>query len=116
MDVSDWVFEDGKLLAWSAWLPILANRGLSEFDLPPVRVAVNINVGDAHCCGWDVYIKLCCCFVLVLLVCRSMFGLKTRRWGVRMFGSLLKSVVVGLRTSLYRCLKGFVSVSKIRDK
>lgn len=57
-DVSDWVFEDGKLLAWSAWLPILANGGLSEFHLPPIRVAVDINVGDAHCCGWDVYITV----------------------------------------------------------
>lgn len=68
LDVSDWVLEDGKLLAWSAWLPILTDRRLSEFDLPPIRVAVDINVGDAHCCGWDVYIA-------VLLFCSGGGGM-----------------------------------------
>ena len=53
LDVSGWVLADGELLAWSAWLSILADRRLAELDLPTVRVAVNINVGDAHCCGWD---------------------------------------------------------------
>jgi hypothetical protein len=56
VDVSDWVLVDGKLLARSAWLAVLADRCLPEFDLSPVWVAVDINVGDAHCCGWDVYI------------------------------------------------------------
>lgn len=56
LDVADWVLEDGKLLAWSAWLPILADRCLAEFDFSAVWVTVNVNVGDAHCCGWNVYV------------------------------------------------------------
>lgn len=56
LDVSDGIFKDGQLWAWSAWLAVLADRCLTEFDFAPIRVAVDIDVGDAHFCGGNVYI------------------------------------------------------------
>lgn len=58
LDVADWILEDGKFLAGTAGLPVLADGRLSEFDLATVWVAVDVNVGDAHCCGGNVYIAV----------------------------------------------------------
>lgn len=76
LDVSHWVLEGRKLLARSAWLSVLTDGCLSELDLSTVWVAVNVNVCDTHCCGWEVYIAWLL-FGSVLLVCRNVFGLNT---------------------------------------
>lgn len=53
-DLADRVLEDGQLLAWTAWLAILAVGHLAEFDVFAVGVLVDINVGDTHCDCWNV--------------------------------------------------------------
>ena len=58
LDVSHRLLEDGELGTWSAGLPILADGCLAEYDLAPIRVAVDVDVCDAHCCGGNVYIAL----------------------------------------------------------
>lgn len=56
LDVPDWVLQRGQLLARTAWLSVLADGRLSEFDLPSIRIAVDVDICDTHCCGWNVYI------------------------------------------------------------
>jgi hypothetical protein len=74
LDVADRVLEDGEFLAWTSWLPVLADGSLAKFDLAPVRVAVDVNVCDAHCCGGNVYIAL---LLFDSGACRRVFGLGT---------------------------------------
>jgi len=41
--------------AWSVRETILACGKLTELDLSPIRVAVDVNVGYTHSNGWNVY-------------------------------------------------------------
>jgi hypothetical protein len=57
LDVADGVLERGELGAWTAWDAVLADLCMPELELFAVRVAVDVDVGDAHCecgCVWDV--------------------------------------------------------------
>ena len=49
VDLSHWILERGKLLAWATWLSIHTERCLSELDLLSVRKLVVVDVGDTHC-------------------------------------------------------------------
>jgi hypothetical protein len=53
----------------------LTDRELAEFNLPPVRVAVNVGVGDTHDDGLIVYLPS----GGDVEVCRDVFGLNTSR-------------------------------------
>lgn len=54
LDVANWVFERRQLRARPAWESVLADLGVSEFELLAVRVPVDVDVGDTHGDGWDV--------------------------------------------------------------
>ncbi len=63
LDFSDWVLEDREFLAWTAGLPVLAKGGLTERNFLAVWVAVDIDVGDAHCDGWlNVWARWLWCY------------------------------------------------------
>ena len=55
LDVADCVLQNGEFVAGTTWIPILADGGLPEFDFAPIRVAVDVDVCDAHCLGGEAY-------------------------------------------------------------
>lgn len=56
LDLPDWVLQCGVVWAWPSWVPILADRELSELNLALGWVLVDVDVGDTHLGGGNVWI------------------------------------------------------------
>lgn len=123
LNVPDRIFEGGQFLAWSTWLPILAERCLPEFDLLSVRILVDVDVNYAHFVRFErIVLPIGCVrdvfsvgdpegsFAEIYALVELVFSMSRR---TRIFGVIIVRMVL---EDLLRPKKRLVSVSEIRDK
>lgn len=75
LDFSDGIRQRGMLLTWTPSAAVLAVLSFLEGELLAVRVAVDVDVGDAHCCGCLVNV---CVVVWVMRLYDDVLGLVPR--------------------------------------